>query len=60
MSEILTRDETAERLQINPRTLDNWVRNGIVPCLRGERIVRFEWDKVLKALEKPTDKKRES
>ena len=60
MSEILTRDETADRLQINTRTLDNWVKRGIVPCLRGGRIVRFDWEKVLQALEKPADTSRDN
>ena len=46
--EILKKTETAERLKISTRTLDEWMRAGRVPFIKvGKKTVRFRWADVL-------------
>ena len=45
--EILEKPETAERLKISTRTLDQWMRAGRVPFLKIGKTVRFRWGDVL-------------
>lgn len=53
--EILEKPETANRLKISTRTLDQWMRAGRVPFLKIGKTVRFRWSDVLAHL---TDKCR--
>jgi len=53
--EILEKPETANRLKISTRTLDQWMRAGRVPFLKIGKTVRFRWPDVLAHL---TDKCR--
>ena len=48
--EILAKSETAKRLKISKRTLDQWMRVGRVPFLKIGRTVRFRWSDVLAQL----------
>ena len=45
--EILEKPETANRLKISTRTLDQWMRAGRVPFLKIGKTVRFRWPDVL-------------
>ena len=50
--EILEKRELAGRLKISTRTLDQWMRDGLVPFLKiGRKTVRFRWVDVLAHLE---------
>ena len=49
--EILEKPETAERLKISTRTLDQWMRAGRVPFLKIGKTVRFRWADVLAHLQ---------
>ncbi len=48
--EILEKPETAGRLKVSPRTLDEWMRKGWVPYLKIGKTVRFRWADVLEKL----------
>jgi excisionase family DNA binding protein len=49
--EILAKNETADRLKISMRTLDQWMRSRRVPFLKIGKTVRFRWQDVLAHLE---------
>ena len=49
--EILAKSETAQRLKISTRTLDQWMRAGRVPFLKIGKTVRFRWPDVLAHLQ---------
>ena len=49
--EILEKPETADRLKISTRTLDQWMRSGRVPFLKIGKTVRFRWGDVLAHLQ---------
>ena len=49
--EILNKPETAERLKISTRTLDQWMRSKRVPFLKIGKTVRFRWKDVLDYLQ---------
>ena len=38
----LTKADVAERLQVSPRTIGNWLRLGYLPHVRVGRLVRFQ------------------
>jgi len=49
--EILDKPETAKRLKISTRTLDQWMRGGRVPFFKIGKTVRFHWSDVLAHLQ---------
>ncbi len=49
--EILEKPETAERLKISTRTLDQWMRSGRIPFLKIGKTVRFRWPDVVAHLQ---------
>ncbi len=49
--ELLTQDQLAGRLGISRRTLQSWVREGTVPMIKVRGFCRFEYHKVLAALQ---------
>jgi excisionase family DNA binding protein len=49
--EILEKAETALRLKISTRTLDEWMRKGRVPFLKIGKTVRFRWCDVVAHLD---------
>ena len=49
--EILEKAETADRLKISTRTLDQWMRAKRVPFLKIGKTVRFRWEDVLTHLQ---------
>jgi excisionase family DNA binding protein len=38
----LTKKEIAARYNVSPRTVSNWVRNGILPALKIGGVLRFD------------------
>ena len=50
--EFLSKLELAERLKKQPRTIDNWMKRGIVPYYKLGRTVAFKWSDVLKHFDK--------
>jgi excisionase family DNA binding protein len=42
----LTKREIAQRLRKEPRTIDNWMRRGILPYYKLGRTVAFKWSDV--------------
>jgi excisionase family DNA binding protein len=49
--EILEKPQTAERLKVSTRTLDEWMRAGRVPYFKIGKTVRFRWPDVLAHLQ---------
>lgn len=49
--ELLTQVQMAGRLGISRRTLHSWVREGLVPMIKVRGFCRFEYHKVLAALQ---------
>ncbi|MDB6007387.1 MAG: hypothetical protein JWR15_4374 [Prosthecobacter sp.] len=50
--ELLTQAQLAGRLGISRRTVSTWVRNKTVPMIKVRGFCRFEFPKVLAALER--------
>lgn len=49
--ELVTAEEIAERVRVQPDTVKGWGRRGIIPAVRISRqTVRFDLDAVLQAL----------
>jgi hypothetical protein len=42
----------ADIIQASAETLDAWRKKGIVPCIKVRHVIRFDPDRVLKALAK--------
>ena len=58
---LLTCDQIAEEIGVQPSTIRTWVREGKIPALRiTGKVVRFDRDDVIAALKKgaETEKKR--
>ena len=51
IDEVLKKAETARRLNISTRTLDDWMKTGRVPYFKIGKTVRFRWTDVLRHLE---------
>ena len=49
--ELLSRKQLADKLKINPRTLDDWRASGKIPFIRIGGILRFDWVRVREALD---------
>ena len=49
---LLKTEEMAEIIQVSPETLDAWRKKGLVPCIKVRHVIRFNPDRVLKALAK--------
>ena len=50
-NELLTKAEIAKRLKKDTRTIDNWMRRGILPYYKLGRTVAFRWSDVLRHFE---------
>jgi excisionase family DNA binding protein len=49
--EIITQDELCKRLMISKPTLIRWVKKKNIPFIRIGKSMRFNWHKVIEALE---------
>ena len=49
--EYLTKPEVAERLRKTIRTIDNWMKRGILPYYKMGRSVSFKWSDVERHLD---------
>ncbi len=50
-SEIISRDELCKKLSITEPTAIRWEKKGVLPCFRIGSNVRYNWPKVIEALE---------
>lgn len=50
--ELLTKCELAKQCKCSVRTIDNWMRLGVIPYLKVGRCVRFNHSQVVEALSK--------
>jgi hypothetical protein len=50
-TEIIDRDELCKRLSITEPTCIRWEKRGVLPCLRIGSSIRYNWPKVIEALE---------
>ena len=48
---LLTKRTIAQKLEIKPRTLDDWMRKGRIPYIKVGKAVSFRWIDVLEKLE---------
>jgi excisionase family DNA binding protein len=49
--DLVTPEQLAKRLQISLRTVTNWKKRHIIPCIKVGKVVRFSLAKVSAALE---------
>lgn len=56
-AEIISRDELCKRLDITEPTVIRWEKKGKIPAIRIGSNVRYDWNKVLEALEEHKDRK---
>src|SRR5271165_296844 len=49
-SDLLTREQLAQKVGISLRTLDTWVAHKVIPCIRIGDILRFDWQRVKHAM----------
>jgi hypothetical protein len=56
-SEIIDRAELCKRLDITEPTAIRWEKKGVIPCLRIGSSCRYNWPKVIEALESKKVKK---
>jgi hypothetical protein len=49
---LLTTQQMARVIAVSPETLDAWRKKGLVPCIKIRHVIRFDSDRVLKALAK--------
>jgi excisionase family DNA binding protein len=54
--EIITQDELCKRLMISKPTIIRWAKKKKIPLIRIGRSVRFNWQKVIEALESQKNK----
>lgn len=47
----ITRAQLAEKLQVNKRVLDNYIRRGLIPEIKLGGVSRFNWEIVRRSLE---------
>lgn len=58
LTELMTADEVAERLQVCPVTVRQWARRGWIPTVRlSPKVVRYDLEAVVKAMTKRQDAK---
>lgn len=51
MPPLLTTEELADWLQIQPRTVQEWTKRGMIPALRmSHKVVRYDPEAVLEAV----------
>lgn len=50
-TEIIDRDELCKRLNITEPTAIRWGKKNLIPCFRIGSSVRYNWPKVIEALE---------
>jgi len=49
--EFIDKPEVGKRLAMRPRTIDDWMRRGLLPFYKVGRSVRFKWSEVEAHLE---------
>ena len=49
---LLKTEEMADLIQVSPETLDAWRKKNLVPHIKIRHVIRFDPDRVLKALAK--------
>ena len=52
LTEILSRAELCKRLNITEPTCIRWEKKGLIPCFRIGSSCRYNWPKVIEALER--------
>ena len=52
MKQMLTKKQMAAFAGVQPRTIDNWMKVGLMPYLKIGKTVRFDPDAVMKHLHK--------
>ena len=45
--ELLTKQELAARFKVSVRTIEHWLNDGFLPCIRIGTVVRFHWPAVV-------------
>lgn len=56
-TEIIDRSELCKRLSITEPTCIRWEKKGVLPCFRIGSSIRYNWPKVIQALESKKAKK---
>ena len=48
--EMLTKKELAARMKVTVRTIENWQRRGVLPFVKVQKVVLFQWTDVIEHL----------
>lgn len=46
IEEFIGKPEVGKRLHLRPRTIDDWMRRGLLPYYKVGRSVRFKWSEI--------------
>lgn len=57
-SDILTREELCERLKISDNHIQTLEKQGVIPCYKLGKVVRYDWKKVQAALDAEAQEKQ--
>ena len=49
---LIDKKQMAARLAVTPRTLENWMKRGLVPYIRIGRVVRYDLEEVIGTLKR--------
>ena len=49
---LIDKKQMAARLSVTPRTLENWMKRGLVPYIRIGRVVRYDLEEVMRTLKR--------
>jgi len=49
---IVRKETLAKLLEVSPRTINNWLAAGVIPVMKIKRVLLFDVDAVLQALQR--------
>ena len=58
MTDMMTIRDVAQQMKVSPRTVQRWIRRGLLPAVRVGKVVRIRQEDLLGFLEHHRDEKR--
>ena len=50
--ELITKTQLAKKLKVTTKTIENWTKDGLIPVIKINTQVRYNWSEVLEQLNK--------